>query len=173
MYQHEHNELFASIRNGKPINDGDWMAQEHAARHHGPHGLLHRPDDHVGPGAELDGKLDAAATVIGGARAAGVPAECAAWRDAACANLVVEIQSCYRARPQAMSNRVRRHARWTPNDKPRSSPCPAAAASSSPTTTRRAPSCSKPTSPAADYDIETATDGEETLRKVKLIGSPT
>ena len=27
MYQIEHNELFASIRNGKPINDGDWMAQ--------------------------------------------------------------------------------------------------------------------------------------------------
>ena len=27
MYQIEHNELFASIRNGKPINDGHWMAQ--------------------------------------------------------------------------------------------------------------------------------------------------
>lgn len=27
MYQNEHNELFASIRNGKPINDGPWMAQ--------------------------------------------------------------------------------------------------------------------------------------------------
>jgi hypothetical protein len=27
MYQVEHNELFASIRNGKPINDGEWMAQ--------------------------------------------------------------------------------------------------------------------------------------------------
>ena len=27
MYQVEHNELFASIRNGKPINNGDWMAQ--------------------------------------------------------------------------------------------------------------------------------------------------
>jgi len=27
MYQREHNELFASIRNGKPINDGQWMAQ--------------------------------------------------------------------------------------------------------------------------------------------------
>jgi myo-inositol 2-dehydrogenase / D-chiro-inositol 1-dehydrogenase len=27
MYQQEHNELFASIRNGKPINDGDWMTQ--------------------------------------------------------------------------------------------------------------------------------------------------
>ena len=25
MYQNEHNELFASIRNGKPINDGVWM----------------------------------------------------------------------------------------------------------------------------------------------------
>jgi len=26
MYQHEHNELFASIRSGKLINDGEWMA---------------------------------------------------------------------------------------------------------------------------------------------------
>lgn len=26
MYQQEHNELFASIRAGKPINDGEWMA---------------------------------------------------------------------------------------------------------------------------------------------------
>jgi hypothetical protein len=25
MYQQEHDELFASIRNGKPINDGVWM----------------------------------------------------------------------------------------------------------------------------------------------------
>jgi predicted dehydrogenase len=27
MYQIEHDELFASIRNGKPLNDGDWMAK--------------------------------------------------------------------------------------------------------------------------------------------------
>ncbi|MEY3120037.1 MAG: Inositol 2-dehydrogenase, partial [Bacteroidota bacterium] len=27
MYQNEHNELFASIRAGKPINDGEWMCQ--------------------------------------------------------------------------------------------------------------------------------------------------
>lgn len=27
MYQTEHDELFASIRSGKPINDGQWMAQ--------------------------------------------------------------------------------------------------------------------------------------------------
>ncbi|MBL8799981.1 MAG: Gfo/Idh/MocA family oxidoreductase [Planctomycetia bacterium] len=27
MYQNEHNELFASIRQGKPINDGEWMAK--------------------------------------------------------------------------------------------------------------------------------------------------
>lgn len=27
MYQTEHDELFASIRNGKPINDGEWMAK--------------------------------------------------------------------------------------------------------------------------------------------------
>jgi hypothetical protein len=25
MYQQEHDELFASIRNNKPMNDGDWM----------------------------------------------------------------------------------------------------------------------------------------------------
>jgi predicted dehydrogenase len=27
MYQSEHNELFASIRSGNPINDGEWMAK--------------------------------------------------------------------------------------------------------------------------------------------------
>jgi predicted dehydrogenase len=27
MYQNEHNELFASIRSGNPINDGDWMTK--------------------------------------------------------------------------------------------------------------------------------------------------
>jgi hypothetical protein len=27
MYQVEHNELFASIRSGNPINDGEWMAK--------------------------------------------------------------------------------------------------------------------------------------------------
>jgi len=27
MYQVEHNEFFASLREGKPINDGDWMAR--------------------------------------------------------------------------------------------------------------------------------------------------
>jgi hypothetical protein len=27
MYQHEHNELFASIRNGRPINNGEYMAK--------------------------------------------------------------------------------------------------------------------------------------------------
>lgn len=27
MYQREHDELFASIRSGKPINDGEWMAK--------------------------------------------------------------------------------------------------------------------------------------------------
>ncbi|PYI81143.1 MAG: oxidoreductase [Verrucomicrobia bacterium] len=27
MYQNEHDELFASIRSGKPINDGQWMTQ--------------------------------------------------------------------------------------------------------------------------------------------------
>ncbi len=27
MYQNEHNEMFASIRSGNPINDGDWMTK--------------------------------------------------------------------------------------------------------------------------------------------------
>ena len=27
MYQQEHDELFASIRSGKPINDGEWMTR--------------------------------------------------------------------------------------------------------------------------------------------------
>ena len=27
MYQNEHDALFASIRSGKPINDGEWMAR--------------------------------------------------------------------------------------------------------------------------------------------------
>src|SRR5439155_568281 len=27
MYQNEHDELFASIRSGRPINDGQWMTQ--------------------------------------------------------------------------------------------------------------------------------------------------
>jgi predicted dehydrogenase len=27
MYQNEHDELFASIRKGQPINDGEWMGQ--------------------------------------------------------------------------------------------------------------------------------------------------
>ena len=27
MYQTEHNELFAAIRKGEPVNDGDYMAQ--------------------------------------------------------------------------------------------------------------------------------------------------
>ena len=48
MYQSEHNELFASIRAGKPINDGEYMSQEHADGDHGPHGHLHRPGRHLG-----------------------------------------------------------------------------------------------------------------------------
>jgi hypothetical protein len=27
MYQNEHDEMLASIRAGRPINDGDWMAK--------------------------------------------------------------------------------------------------------------------------------------------------
>jgi hypothetical protein len=27
MYQQEHDELFASIRAGKPLNDGEWMTR--------------------------------------------------------------------------------------------------------------------------------------------------
>ncbi len=45
----EHDELFASIRSGKPINNGEYMAKSTHAGHHGPHGLLHRQDAHLGP----------------------------------------------------------------------------------------------------------------------------
>ena len=48
MYQTEHDELFASIRAGKPINNGEYMAKSTLHGHHGPHGHLHRPGDHLG-----------------------------------------------------------------------------------------------------------------------------
>ena len=44
MYQMEHNELFASIRAGKPINDGERMAHRHLWPDHGTHGRLHRQE---------------------------------------------------------------------------------------------------------------------------------
>ncbi len=56
MYQVEHDELFASIRSGKPINNGHYMAQQHDDGHHGPHGRLHGPADHLGTGDEFQAK---------------------------------------------------------------------------------------------------------------------
>ena len=43
MYQVEHDEMFAAIRAGKPINNGEQAALSHPAGPHGPHGRLHRP----------------------------------------------------------------------------------------------------------------------------------
>ena len=51
MYQAEHDALFASIRKGEPINDGERMATSTLLAHHGPHGRLHRPGNHLGAGA--------------------------------------------------------------------------------------------------------------------------
>ena len=42
MYQVEHDEMFAAIRAGKPINNGEAAARKHIARPDGPHGRLHR-----------------------------------------------------------------------------------------------------------------------------------
>ena len=38
---------------------------QHPARHHGPHGRLHRPGSHLGPGAELDRRSCSPTTWIG------------------------------------------------------------------------------------------------------------
>ena len=48
MYQIEHNEFFASIRAGKPLNFGEQARALHDGRHPRPHGRLHRPVGHVG-----------------------------------------------------------------------------------------------------------------------------
>ncbi len=56
MYQTEHDELFASIRKGEPINNGAVHVPEHAAGDHGTDGRLHGPGRHLGAGPELQGK---------------------------------------------------------------------------------------------------------------------
>ena len=47
MYQVEHDEMFAAIRAGKPINNGEQAAQSTLAGPDGPHGRLHRPGHHA------------------------------------------------------------------------------------------------------------------------------
>ena len=42
MYQVEHDEMFAAIRAGKPINNGEAAAHSTLAGPDGPHGRLHR-----------------------------------------------------------------------------------------------------------------------------------
>jgi hypothetical protein len=50
MYQQEHDELFASIRDNKPINDGEWMTRSNlVALADG--WRVYRTDNFVGPGA--------------------------------------------------------------------------------------------------------------------------
>ena len=54
-YQVEHNELFASIRKGEPINDGVRLAAQHVGRHHGPDGrCLHGAGRDLGNGDEFE-----------------------------------------------------------------------------------------------------------------------
>ena len=55
VYQTEHDELFASIRSGKPINNGEYMAKSTFACHHGAHGHLHGSGDYLGHGSQLQG----------------------------------------------------------------------------------------------------------------------
>ena len=56
MYDVEHDELFKSIKDGKPINNGIYMSLQHDAGHHRPHGHLHRPAHHLGRGDQLQAR---------------------------------------------------------------------------------------------------------------------
>ena len=55
IYQTEHDEFFASIRERPADQQRRLHGQEHAAGDHGPDGRLHRPGDHLGDGPELQG----------------------------------------------------------------------------------------------------------------------
>ena len=46
MYQVEHDEMFAAIRAGKPINNGEKPRRHHPPGPDGPHGCLHRRGHH-------------------------------------------------------------------------------------------------------------------------------
>ena len=48
MYQAEHDELFAAHPLGQADQQRRLHVQEHADGHHGPHGDLHRPGNHLG-----------------------------------------------------------------------------------------------------------------------------
>ena len=52
MYQQEHDELFASIRAGKPINDGDWMSKSSLM------GIMGRMATYTGQPVTWDQALD-------------------------------------------------------------------------------------------------------------------
>ena len=54
MYQTEHNELFASIRNGTPINNGDYMTKSTLMAIMGTDVGIYRQDDHLGAGTGVE-----------------------------------------------------------------------------------------------------------------------
>ena len=56
MYQTEHDELFASIRSGRPINNGDYMAASTLLAIMGRMAAYTGPGDHLGDGTELQGR---------------------------------------------------------------------------------------------------------------------
>ena len=58
MYQHEHDELFASIRSGKLINDGDWMAHSTMV------GLMGRMAAYTGQEVSWDEALNCAEKLV-------------------------------------------------------------------------------------------------------------
>ena len=45
MYDVEHVHLFRSIRQGQPINNGDYMCKRYAHGHYGPRSKLHGQKD--------------------------------------------------------------------------------------------------------------------------------
>ncbi len=65
MYQVEHDALFAGIRNGKPINNGHYMANSTDDGHPGADGGLHGPANHLGTGNELETKPEPAQLRLG------------------------------------------------------------------------------------------------------------
>ena len=73
MYQVEHDEMFAAIRAGKPINNGEQAAAQHAAGPHGPHGRLHRRGHHAGDDPQLQGRPEPAQVRVRPAGHAAVP----------------------------------------------------------------------------------------------------
>ena len=58
MYQQEHDELFASIRNGKPMNDGEWMCNSTAM------GLMGRMAAYTGQTVTWDQVLNSEESLV-------------------------------------------------------------------------------------------------------------